>query len=68
MKELTLKIKNMHCVSCAVSIDFALEELGVESMTNYAEAKTRVVFNPKIISEEQIIKTIKNLGYKIDQI
>lgn len=66
MKKLTLKIKNMYCVSCAVSIDFALEDLGVKPMTNYTKAITEVFFDPKVIAEGQIIETIEELGYKTE--
>lgn len=63
MKKL-LKIKDMHCTSCAISIDFALEDIGVKSKTNYAKAQTEVEFDPAKISEKQIIEAIEKIGYR----
>ena len=42
-----LKIEGMHCASCAMNIDFDLEDLdGVKSSnTNYAKSETEVEFD-----------------------
>ena len=42
MKTVTLKIVGMHCTSCAMNIDFELEDIkGVkEASTNYAKLQT----------------------------
>ena len=55
----------MHCSACAMNIDFDLEDLtGVKSAkTNYARARCEVEYDPKILTTEQIIKTIKKTGY-----
>jgi len=68
-EELKLKIDGMHCVSCAMSIDSALEDLeGVfESKTNYARGETKIFIDPKLDSKEKIVQTIKELGYEIRQ-
>lgn len=60
-----VKINGMHCVSCAMNIDGALEDLkGVNSAkTNYAKAETVVEFDEKVISEAEIIRTINATGY-----
>jgi len=65
----SLKIKDMHCASCALSIDEALEEqAGVKkSATHYARSETKVTFDKKIISLEQIEKLIEGLGYSVDK-
>ncbi|MBI2613399.1 MAG: heavy-metal-associated domain-containing protein [Candidatus Levybacteria bacterium] len=61
-----LKIEGMHCTSCAMNIDFDLEDLGgIKSVnTNYAKSETEVEFDEEKISVEQIVKSIENTGYK----
>lgn len=64
MKKL-FKITDMHCSSCALTIDMDLESLdGVQrSSTSYAKAQTEIEFDPKKIDEEKILETIKRSGY-----
>lgn len=65
MKKVILKIEGMHCVSCAINIDFVLEDLGVKSSkTNYAKSQTEVEFDPEKISLQKIVKAIKSIGYE----
>jgi copper chaperone CopZ len=61
-----LKIEGMHCSSCAMSIDFDLEDLeGVKSAnTNYAKQETEVEFDESNVKLEQICNQIKKTGYK----
>lgn len=65
MNKLKLKIEDMHCTSCALSIDMDLEDLeGVQkSSTSYAKAETEVVFDLEKVDENMIIETIKTTGY-----
>lgn len=65
MTKAKLKILNMHCTSCAMSIDWGLEDTkGVkEAKTNYASAETEVTYDPKKLTLDQIVKIIKNVGY-----
>lgn len=60
-----LKITDMHCSSCALTIDMDLEDLeGVSKcQTSYAKGETEVEIDPNKVSDEQIIQTIKQLGY-----
>jgi copper chaperone CopZ len=64
-QELTLKIQGMHCTSCAMNIDGALEDTdGVLSAhTSYAKAEVKVSFDPKKLNEAQIRKIIADQGY-----
>ncbi len=66
----TFKITGMHCTSCAMLIDGDLEDThGVQSATtNYAKAETEIDFNEAIISDEQLVQVIKNLGYQAEYI
>ena len=61
------KILDMHCSSCALTIDMDLEDLdGVKkSHTSYAKAETEVEFDPEKVSEELILETIKKSGYQV---
>lgn len=65
MKTTLLEIIGMHCTSCAINIDFELEDLeGVtESQTDYVKQQTVVTYRPNTISTKQMLKTIKTLGY-----
>jgi copper chaperone len=63
MTKSKLKILNMHCTSCAMSIDWGLEDAGAKAKTNYAKAETEVTYDPKKLTLDQIVKIIKNVGY-----
>ena len=58
-------IDGMHCSSCAMNIDFDLEDLdGVtESKTSFARQKSEITYDVMKVSEEDIIKTVKQTGY-----
>jgi len=60
-----LKIQGMHCTSCAMNIDGALEDLpGVqEASTSYARGQLDVSFEPAQVTLEQIIATIEEEGF-----
>lgn len=70
MKTITLKVSGMHCVSCAMNIDGALEDLaGVKSAaTNYAKAETLVEYDEKAINNDVLIEAIKSAGYTAETI
>lgn len=59
------KIIDMHCSSCALTIDMDLEELeGVTAVkTSYAKAETEIEFDPQKVSEQKFLETIKKSGY-----
>lgn len=64
------KIKDMHCTSCAMNIDFDLEDVdGVKtSNTNYAKSECVVEFDANKVDNEKIISTIKKAGYVAEPI
>ncbi len=66
-KVLVLKVKGMHCISCSMNIDGALENLDgvISSKTSYAKGQAKVEFDPKNISENKIKATLKDLGYSL---
>lgn len=61
-----LKISGMHCTSCAMNIDFDLEDLvGVKSAkTNYAKQESEIEFDSEKVKLEDIIKVIQKLNYQ----
>lgn len=67
MKKIILKIKGMHCVSCAMNIDGELEDTeGIEeASTNYARHEAIITFDNSKIDEEKIIKIIRRSGYDV---
>ena len=60
-----LKIEGMHCSSCALNIDFDLEDLeGVKSSkTSYAKQECEIEFDLGKLNDEQIMETVKKSGY-----
>lgn len=59
------KVTDMHCSSCALTIDMDLEDLaGVKEVkTSYAKGETEVEFDPERVDEETLLDTIKKSGY-----
>lgn len=64
---LTIKIAGMHCSSCSMNIDGALEDIpGVlEAKTSYARSSTQVRYDEAVVTAEELEKVIKKLGYEI---
>lgn len=59
------KILDMHCHSCALTIDWDLEDVeGVKSSkTSYTKGETEVEFDEERTKPEVIVETIKKSGY-----
>lgn len=66
MKKIKLKIDGMHCTSCAMNIDFDLEDLeGIKSAkTSYAKQESEVEFDEEKVDVEVVLKSIEKTGYK----
>jgi len=65
MSKVSLKIEGMHCNSCAMSIDFDMEDLdGVKTVkTSYAKQLSEVEFDESKIEPQAIVEQIKKTGY-----
>lgn len=65
IKNLKLKISGMHCSSCAMNIDFDLEDLeGIKKVqTSYAKQESSIEFDEEKVSLQQILGQIKKTGY-----
>ena len=64
----TFTIKGMHCGSCGMNIDGELEDTeGVTTATtSYAKAQSVVMFDPTVITENQLQTIIQELGYEAE--
>lgn len=60
-----LKIVDMHCTSCAINIDFDLEDLDgvIKAQTNFAKHISEVEFDIEKIKLTEILDQIKKTGY-----
>jgi len=58
-------IGDMHCSSCALNIDGALEEIEgvISASTNYAKAYTKIEYDPEKVTLEQLQKVINDMGH-----
>lgn len=65
--KITLKIGGMTCASCASVIEYGLKkEKGINSASvNLASEKAYIDFDQSKITEKDIRKTIKDLGYSV---
>ena len=70
MTKKVFKIKGMHCVSCAMSIDGELEDTdGVRSAsTNYSKEECEVEFDEKKVKIEKLFKAIRKTGYSAEMV
>ncbi|MEH2368475.1 heavy metal translocating P-type ATPase [Nostoc sp.] len=64
-----LQVDGMDCGSCAKTIEASLQQLpGVmEASVSFATAKAKVLYNPEILREAEIINCITALGYTVEQ-
>jgi len=67
MTKLVLKVKGMHCASCAILIDkLLLRQAGVVAVsTSYGAQKVALEFDEAKISLEQIDGFVNKLGYDV---
>jgi copper chaperone CopZ len=62
-----LAVDGMHCSSCSMLIDEALEDLPgvVSSSTSVRKARTEVAYDPDVTSLEVMATTLAELGYTV---
>lgn len=62
---ITLKITGMHCSSCAINIDFELEDIDgvISTTTDYARQQSEVTFYPDKVTPKLLTECISKLGY-----
>lgn len=66
MEKLTMLIDDMSCASCARGLEKGLQEtVGVLSANvNFASAKAYIIYNPDLISVDQLIERVEDAGFK----
>ncbi|MEP7166730.1 MAG: heavy-metal-associated domain-containing protein [Candidatus Woesebacteria bacterium] len=69
-RTLHFKTSGMHCVSCALNIDGALEDVSgvLSSTTSYAKSQTTVEFDENLVDEKKLKEVILKEGYKVTNI
>jgi P-type Cu+ transporter len=67
-KQTTLKITGMHCASCAMSVEKALQgTAGVsQANVNIATEKATIDYDPAVVSQEALKKAIENSGFGVN--
>ena len=64
-KQLTIPLLGMHCANCANTIGRGLKRVpGVsEANVSYANERAIITYDPKVVTPQQLIEMIKDLGY-----
>ena len=59
------RVDGMHCKSCAMSIDWELEDVpGVaEARTSYADSCTDVLLDPAHVGDDDVLAAIARAGF-----
>lgn len=65
----TFHIEGMHCTSCVLNIDGALEDTEgvVEANTSYAGGTTIISFDPSKVTKKKLRKIIESLAYTVKE-
>lgn len=67
LETVTIKLSGLHCSSCGISIDNALEENEAvsEASTSYAKAESKISFDPTRIDLAKLKQIINEAGYQV---
>jgi copper chaperone CopZ len=68
LKDLSLKVKGMHCMGCAASVKDILESdvKGVkQAEVNLEEEKVNLSYDPDISNLQDMEKALKEAGYTL---
>jgi len=60
LRQATLKIDGMFCVSCATGAEYALKEKEgiIDASVDYDNENGKVIYNPQKISKDEIIQAV----------
>lgn len=66
-RQIELTVEGMTCTGCENNLRFALSSLaGVErAKANYREKRVEVVYDPDVTSEDELRRTIEQIGYTL---
>lgn len=59
------KVSGMNCTSCAMNIEWELEDAGIKGKCSYARGELEVETDGKDIDEEKVRLAVEKAGYKI---
>src|SRR3989344_2933223 len=67
-REISVRVKGMHCASCASIIEKALKKCEGVSVAevNYGTEKVKISFDEAKTNPEKLSKNIKPLGYNLE--
>ena len=65
MAQKTYKVLGMHCASCAVNIEWELEDKGIKAKCNYAKQVLELETEITEPEEKEIKNIISSLGYHL---
>jgi copper chaperone CopZ len=65
MKSIVLDVRGMHCTSCEMLIQGALEELGIQSEVSHKKGRVSATFDENHITENQIKEVIVKEGFEV---
>ncbi len=65
MKEITIRVGDMHCAACSSRVEKVLNQTeGVKKANvNLATLKAKVTYDGKVVSKESLFKVIEESGY-----
>ncbi|MFZ7103997.1 MAG: cation transporter [Peptococcaceae bacterium] len=66
MEEKILKVNKMSCNHCKMSVEKALQEIGVKGEVNLDTKTVTVNFDDEKISLKKIIAEIEDRGYEVE--
>ena len=63
-------IKDMHCASCVMRVEGIEDKLpGIKQISaSYQKQIMTVMYDEDVVSEDQIITAVSNLGYHIEMV
>ncbi|WP_073162680.1 heavy metal translocating P-type ATPase [Desulfofundulus australicus] len=67
MKQISIPVEGMTCAACVARVERALKNTpGVaDTAVNLVTGKVSITYDPQKVSVEQLVKTIRELGYQV---
>lgn len=66
--KVSFSVKGMHCASCVATIEKALRKAGAASASvNFGTETASVEFDPKQVSEEELMQAVRDAGYDVSE-
>lgn len=65
MAEITLKIEDMSCQHCVMSVKKAVDSVKGVSSSDVEIGSARVVYDESVTDKIEIVKAVQSSGYKV---